>query len=247
MIPDAIAAEYEAALLAHIARRWATLLRALPAELRPEAPEGTHADATPSALSLVAVLDGLFRLARRWGGQTADASKLARVGRAVEGVAAASVGGAFERAGVEPPAGRVVEAAQSARVKAWATENAALIQSLDARMVGDVVRLVTRAAEDGTATRTLAAQIAERAEVSRSRAKVIARDQVGKLMSRASQERARAAGAGSYRWSSSKDERVRPEHAARDGKVFRWDDPPPGGHPGTEVLCRCVAVPIFDL
>ncbi len=253
MIPDAIAAEYEAALLAHVALRWAALLRALPVELRDaEAPddaagEAGRADAAPSALSLVGVLGALRRLTGRWAVQKADPDQLAQVSRVVETVVGASLQGAMERAGVEPPAGRLAEGAQASRVLGWAEENVKLIRSLDERMVGDVIRLVARAAEDGTQTRTLARQIAERAQVSQARARVIARDQVGKLASLSARERSKAAGAQTYRWSASGDERVRPEHQARNGKTFRFDDPPPGGHPGEAVLCRCVAVPIFDL
>jgi hypothetical protein len=34
---------------------------------------------------------------------------------------------------------------------------------------------------------------------------------------------------------------VRPSHAANDGHVFAWDDPPPTGHPGEDYGCRCWA------
>lgn len=30
-------------------------------------------------------------------------------------------------------------------------------------------------------------------------------------------------------------------HAERDGKIFRWDDPPEGGHPSQDFGCRCYA------
>ena len=34
-----------------------------------------------------------------------------------------------------------------------------------------------------------------------------------------------------YIWASQHDKRVRTAHAERDGKIFRWDTPPEGGHP----------------
>ena len=34
---------------------------------------------------------------------------------------------------------------------------------------------------------------------------------------------------------------MRPSHAANDGKIFAWDDPPPTGHPGEGHGCRCCA------
>ncbi|QJE73761.1 minor capsid protein [Aerophototrophica crusticola] len=49
---------------------------------------------------------------------------------------------------------------------------------------------------------------------------------------------------GSYVWRTMRDERVRPSHAERDGKVFRWSDPPQGGHPGEASNCRCWAEPV---
>lgn len=42
------------------------------------------------------------------------------------------------------------------------------------------------------------------------------------------------------------DRRVRPNHAARSGLVFKWSNPPDGGHPGQAVRCRCVAQPLID-
>jgi hypothetical protein len=50
-----------------------------------------------------------------------------------------------------------------------------------------------------------------------------------------------------YVWLTSGDEKVRPSHAANDGKIFYWSDPPSTGHPGEDINCRCVAVPYADL
>jgi hypothetical protein len=44
-----------------------------------------------------------------------------------------------------------------------------------------------------------------------------------------------------YIWRTKKDGHVRPEHAALDGKVFSWDNPPPTGNPGEAYGCRCWA------
>jgi uncharacterized protein with gpF-like domain len=37
---------------------------------------------------------------------------------------------------------------------------------------------------------------------------------------------------------------VRDSHAEYDDQVFRWDEPPAGGHPGQAHNCRCYAEPI---
>lgn len=43
-----------------------------------------------------------------------------------------------------------------------------------------------------------------------------------------------------YIWRTMLDDRVRPTHAANEGKIFDLDNPPPHtGHPGTEINCRC--------
>lgn len=50
-----------------------------------------------------------------------------------------------------------------------------------------------------------------------------------------------------YRWSTSGDERVRDTHIENDGKIFAYDDPPDEtGHPGHDINCRCVAIPVLD-
>ncbi len=46
---------------------------------------------------------------------------------------------------------------------------------------------------------------------------------------------------GTYIWRTRGDNKVRSEHAERDGKVFSWGYPPEGGHPGEAPNCRCTA------
>jgi hypothetical protein len=49
-----------------------------------------------------------------------------------------------------------------------------------------------------------------------------------------------------YIWRTQGDGKVRPEHAANDGKIFAWDHPPPTGHPGEDYGCRCWAEPYIQ-
>jgi len=44
-----------------------------------------------------------------------------------------------------------------------------------------------------------------------------------------------------YVWRTKGDDRVRSTHAAREGEVFSWSEPPEGGHPGEDYNCRCWA------
>lgn len=47
-----------------------------------------------------------------------------------------------------------------------------------------------------------------------------------------------------YIWRSQDDAKVRDLHAGYDDRLFRWDSPPEGGHPGEAYNCRCYAEPI---
>lgn len=46
-----------------------------------------------------------------------------------------------------------------------------------------------------------------------------------------------------YVWRTRRDGKVRPSHAANDGRIFAWDDAPDTGHPGEAPGCRCTAEP----
>jgi len=92
----------------------------------------------------------------------------------------------------------------------------------------------------------------ERVGVSASRAQLIAVDQTLKTNAQVMRARHEAAGVTQYRWSSSRDERVRKRHAELDGQVFSYDDPPETNddgdtnNPGEDFRCRCIAVPFVD-
>lgn len=46
-----------------------------------------------------------------------------------------------------------------------------------------------------------------------------------------------------YVWRTRQDGKARDSHAEREGKVFAWDNPPEGGHPGEDYNCRCYTEP----
>lgn len=50
-----------------------------------------------------------------------------------------------------------------------------------------------------------------------------------------------------YIWLTQGDDKVRPEHAVNEGRIFAWDSPPATGHPGTADNCRCTAAPYYGL
>lgn len=49
-----------------------------------------------------------------------------------------------------------------------------------------------------------------------------------------------------YIWRTRDDNRVRTTHAARDDRIFAWDEPLSGGFPGEDFGCRCIAEPVVD-
>ncbi len=91
----------------------------------------------------------------------------------------------------------------------------------------------------------------------KDRADLIARDQVSKLNSQLTQLRQVSLGVTRYIWRTRKDIRVRgnpggkypdsiPSHWDREGKFFKWSDPPEGGHPGFAINCRCWPEPVLE-
>ncbi|HCU25448.1 MAG TPA: hypothetical protein DF383_10565 [Deltaproteobacteria bacterium] len=131
-------------------------------------------------------------------------------------------------------------------LKAFTKGNVSLIKSIPDQYFEKVEGVVLRGAQAGKLSRDIASDIANQFGVTERRAALIARDQVASFNGQLTKLRQTSVGVTKYTWSDSGDERVRPEHAARDGKIFSWSDPPPGGHPGEDVLCRCVALPVFD-
>jgi SPP1 gp7 family putative phage head morphogenesis protein len=79
-----------------------------------------------------------------------------------------------------------------------------------------------------------------------SRAKLIGRDQVSKATGELNSIRQKEVGIDKYRWLTSGDSRVRSSHAENNGQVFEWGSPPSTGHPGEDIQCRCVAIPIIN-
>lgn len=140
----------------------------------------------------------------------------------------------------------------------WRRENVQLIRSIGADYLAEVERVVTIATTQGIRAEALAQHLEERLGVASSRAELIAVDQVLKANSQLARERYQRVGITSYRWSTSRDERVRTDHKrlgdmSDAGHVFRFDDPPvvdertgARGNPGTHFRCRCVAIAVLD-
>ena len=124
--------------------------------------------------------------------------------------------------------------------------NATLIKDLITEKQAQIAQTVKGAIAQGLRGDAIVQQIQDIADVTQSRAEIIARDQV--LKGQAALVRAThvAAGAETYMWITSRDEAVRDTHKANEGQIFRYDAPPAEtGNPGDEINCRCAAAPIF--
>ena len=124
--------------------------------------------------------------------------------------------------------------------------NIALINSIPQQYLDRVEQAVMASLQAGTLNTSLADDLLKIEGVTKNRAKLIARDQLGKINSRLSQIRQQSLGITHYFWSTSLDERVRSKHAKWEGDRIAWDNPPPDGHPGQPVQCRCGATPDLD-
>lgn len=135
--------------------------------------------------------------------------------------------------------------------QAWVDQNLDLIRSIDRQTLERIKQQLNDAiiynSDAAALTKFLAEAIQEIAHNETSRAVLIATDQIGKLHGRMSQYRQEQAGITHYIWETAHDSRVRPWHRTRQGKKFAWSNPPPDGHPGIPIRCRCVALPVIDL
>lgn len=130
-------------------------------------------------------------------------------------------------------------------IEAATIQNVNLIKSVKAEYLDDVRKAVVNAAVNGERHESIVRVIAKVGHVSESRAKLIARDQTNKLNGALTQARQTSLGIDEYVWSTSGDERVRQSHRDLDGKTFKWNDPPPEGHPAQSINCRCIATPVI--
>lgn len=143
--------------------------------------------------------------------------------------------------GITPRGANLEDVISSAR-----DANISLVKNVAEEYAGQLRDLLADPDNFGLRVEDLAAKIAERGDVAGSRAELIARDQTLKLNGKITETRQRSAGVGSYVWSTSLDDRVREEHAELEGQTFSWDNPPEPGHPGEDIQCRCVAVPVVE-
>lgn len=125
-------------------------------------------------------------------------------------------------------------------------QNVALISSINADTKNRIQQIIFDGFAQRKTKKQITDELAKAMGITKRRARVIAGDQTHKLNIQLSAYRARQLGIKRYVWHTRLDDRVRPAHKAREGKVFRWDKPPPDGHPGYPIMCRCAAQSIIE-
>lgn len=146
-------------------------------------------------------------------------------------------------------------------LKDWVDGNVLKIKSIPTETLGRMQNIILDGYRQGMTIRDLTKLIQEEYGTTRHRAAMLARDQVATLNAQITKLQQQDAGVTHYRWSDSRDSRVRDCHRALNGKVFSWDEPPEMWyetksrgrvytgrrcHPGEDYCCRCIAIPEFD-
>lgn len=135
----------------------------------------------------------------------------------------------------------------------WVSDNVDLITTIPRETLGDMKKTVYEGYLNGKPATKLTKEIQERYQAGKSHARLIARDQMGKLNGAITQAQQRDAGVRKYMWDTCRDGRVRKDHKRLQGRIFSWDDPPVvdqrtgrRGHPGEDYQCRCIARPVLE-
>lgn len=126
-------------------------------------------------------------------------------------------------------------------------EITSLITNINDQARKDVAQIVWRSVIDRVPARRVGKEIAEKLKIARNRANFIASDQANKVNAHLTEIRQEEAGFSKFIWETAKDMRVRPEHAALQGRIFEWKKPPAVGLPGTPPRCRCTGAAYLDL
>jgi SPP1 gp7 family putative phage head morphogenesis protein len=153
------------------------------------------------------------------------------------------------------------ETGLGAFIDSFRRTNVRLIQSIPYSEIDRIEKILAAAVANGTRVEVVWREIERTFEVSRSRAKLIARDQTLKANADVSQLRQQNTGVTHYFWISSRDERVRgrpgglwekaqSDHWILDGTRQDWIHAPVTNrvkgfrnHPGKDYQCRCIASP----
>lgn len=135
-------------------------------------------------------------------------------------------------------------------IPGFVKRNVSLVKTVADTYQSRMAKEVSKAFETGMTAETLARRLVGIDDMSDRDAMRIARDQIGKLNADFNQARQESIGVESFIWRTMNDNRVRDSHEDLDGQEFQWDALPTGDDgeeisPGSEIMCRCYAEPVF--
>lgn len=91
----------------------------------------------------------------------------------------------------------------------------------------------------------LASLVRKNVTKNKRRIKLIVTDQYHKTFATVEALQYQASGIEEYVYTTVGDEKVRQSCRRKNGKIYRYDEPPRDGAPGEGVNCRCIAVPVY--
>lgn len=150
------------------------------------------------------------------------------------------------------------------KIDEYIAKNVSLISSIKSDFLSDVEKAIRDNYLQNGHIKNLASIIKEKTNVTKSRARLIARDQTAKLTADLSKERHESLGINIYIWKTNLDERARKTHIDMNGILCRYDDDSvfsvdngktwqkrrsdmPKGKPGDEIQCRCRAQAVIRI
>lgn len=135
-------------------------------------------------------------------------------------------------------------------------QNVNKIVSLNSSYFDSIREMTNQALRKGTSVKELTDDIIALTDTTKSRAKLIAIDQVQKLNADLESRRQQNNHITRYIWRTRRNARVRKEHVDLEGAVFDWNFPPvtvltgkragERNHPGQDINCKCWAEPVIE-
>lgn len=195
------------------------------------------------------IASGIEQAAKRFGGIQATANRLAELAVRKAAGESDAVFKLNVRRAIGIDIAPLLSSGQISDELAVAIKaNVALIKSIPQQYFDRIEQSIWTNTGQGMRYDALEIELMKIDDMTKARAKLIARDQVGKINGAITQARQSSLGIDKYVWRTSNDERVRDSHAEKEGEVFSWNDPPDDtGHPGEDFQCRCTAEPYLDL
>lgn len=131
--------------------------------------------------------------------------------------------------------------------KAWAKENYNMLKNYSRDYQNRIREITYRGIRNQTLTRDIIKELQKEGDRLKNKAKLLARDQIGKLNGKITQLRQEEVGIEIYKWRTALDERVRgnpagrypkavPSHFIMEGTWNRWDNSSVYADPNTDVI-----------